>query len=362
MQRKKAIAKVRSKGKLKRTIRSVEHVGQKECCCISIDSISGLYLTNHCVVTHNTSLALHIASQCQKPEYGNKFVYIYNAESRLKGDMNLDGMKQLLQDENHLKIYESVEGKILSAEDYLKICGNAISNHPRSVHIIDSVAALCPAAELNGGIGTSTRGGGAQLFAQFCRQFGPAVMVNKCIVIAINQMMANTGRDAQYRPYIEKGGNALKYQVDVKMRCKNAKLWIEKEMTVGIKSTWVTECTALGNPPGIQAVTHFRFNHGIDQISELISFAIDVDIIKKTGSWFSCAFMQKYLSVLKCESWNDEAKKMCRAQGEAGLYQLLSSKPDWIKILKAEVKTLLVGGGGRKAVKVESPGDEQEDV
>lgn len=283
-----------------------------------------------------TTTALHFAAKCQQSKYGSKHIYYLNIEGRLK-KMNLNGITGLNQDE--FTIIESTEERILSAQDYLNIGEKIILTHPECVLIIDSYSALCHEKEITEGVGTSTRGGGPALLAQFCRQMANVVPIKRSIVIGITHLMANTS--GYGAAIMEKGGNAIAYQVDVKLRCKSNEPWEHNGKRVGQKVTWLTECTALGMPPGQEVESHLRYAHGIDEVKEIIVLGKDMGLIVLKGSWYTCEFMKNNLPTLGVTEWDDATIKKCKAQGEDNLYDLLSANPEWFSILEKEVKTMM---------------------
>lgn len=285
-----------------------------------------------------TTSALHFAAKCQRPEYGSKHIYYLNIEGRIK-EMNLKGITGLKRDPANFTLITSTEDKILSAQDFLNIGEKILLTHKECVLIIDSYSVLCHEKEITDGVGTSTRGGTAALLAQFCRQMAGVVPVKRSIVVGISQIMANTsGYGAAIQ---EKGGNAIRFQVDVKMRCKSAEEWEEDGKRIGQKVTWIMECSALGTAPGQEFVSHLRYGHGLDEVSEIIQMGIDFGLITGSG-WYYCDFMQTHLPALGVTEWTDEVRKTrCRAQGQGGLYKLIKANPEWIKYLEKDIATML---------------------
>lgn len=286
-----------------------------------------------------TVTALSFAAKCQQAKYGSKHIYYLNIEGRLK-KMNLNGIAGLKSDPDHFTIVESTEDKILSAQDYLNIAEKILLTHKECVLIIDSYSVLCHEKELNEGIGTSTRGGSALLLAQFCRQMSNVVPAKRSIVIGISQQMANTsGYGAAIQ---EKGGNAIRYQVDVKLRCKGVEAWEHDGKRIGQKVTWITECTALGAPPGQEYESYIRYNHGVDDVKEVIQIGTDLGLIAKNGAFYYCDFMQTRLPALGVMAWDEEVRKnRCRAHGEDKLYELIKSNPTWIEYLEKDIGQML---------------------
>lgn len=330
--------KTRTKKDLTKSISKIELIGKEDCRCIELNSKDGLYITDNYIVTHNTTTALDFAATCQQPKYGNKHIYYMNIEGRLK-EMNLNGIQGLDTTPERFTVIGSDEDKILSAQDYLNIGEKILLTHPECVLIIDSFSMLCHEKEITDGVGTSTRGGGAALLAQFCRQMSNVVPVKRSIVIGIAQLMANTsGYGAAIQ---EKGGNAVQYQVDVKMRCKTTEPWEHEGKRIGQKLTWTVECSALGAPPGQEYESYIRYGHGIDKVKECIVLGTDFGLIANAGAWYYCDFMQTHLPALGVTEWNEEVRKKCRAQGENNLYELIKSNPSWLGYLQKDISTML---------------------
>ncbi len=285
-----------------------------------------------------TVTALHFAAKCQQEKNGGKHIYYLNVEGRLK-EMNLNGITGLKTTPEWFTVIGSEEDKILSAQDYLNIAEKILLTHPECVLIIDSFSMLCHEKEITDGVGTSTRGGGAALLAQFCRQMANVVPVKRSIVVGIAQLMSNTS--GYGAATMEKGGNGIQYQVDVKLRCKNTEPWEHNGKRVGQKLTWLVECSALGMPPGQEFESHIRYNHGIDEVKEVITLGIDLGIIDRSGAWYYCDFMQNHLPSLNVTEWTEEVRNKCRAQGEDKLYELIKNNPDWITYLEKNIKTTL---------------------
>lgn len=286
-----------------------------------------------------TTSALHFAAKCQQEKNGGKHIYYLNVEGRIK-EMNLRGITGLKTTPDHFTMISSTEDKILSAQDYLNIGEKILLTHKECVVIIDSYSMLCHEKEITDGVGTYTRGGGALLLAQFCRQMAGVVPVKRSIVVGISQIMANTsGYGAALQ---EKGGNAIRYQVDVKMRCKSAEEWEERGKRIGQKVSWVTECTATGAPPGQEFVSCLRYGHGLDEVAEIIQLGTDLGMISQSGAYYYCDFMQTRLPALGATEWNEEVRKTkCRGHGEAGIYELIKGNPDWIGYLEKDIGTML---------------------
>jgi recombination protein RecA len=230
-----------------------------------------------------TSTALHFSANAQKPEFGNRNVFYIDAEGRLK-DLNLSGIVGL--DLKKFFVVRSSPGKILSAEDFLNEGVKIVTNNPGCILIIDSTSALCAEKELIGDIKADGRISGPKLLAQFCRKLGGIVPINKCVILVIQHMIANTSGYGP--PLIEDGGNKILFQADYKIRCKSFHPWTgsSEESIVGQLIDWQVITSGLGGIPGYKTQSYFRYGLGLDVVMELIDLGLKINLIKKSGAWF----------------------------------------------------------------------------
>jgi RecA/RadA recombinase len=269
--------------------------------------------------------ALHFSSHCQMPEYGGRNIYYLNVEGRLK-KRDLLGIPKL--NHNKIKVVQSTEDKILSSQDYLQTAEKILHTEKGGVLIIDSVSQLCDSRELTGGVGTETRGSGAKLFSQFTNQMSNVVNVKKHIIICILQLRANTS--GYGLPTMEKGGNAVQYQVDIKLRAEKVELLCAKEGAdpYGQIVTWKCLSAALG-PPGRKCESYIRYGEGIDELHELIIDASHTELIRESGTW-------RYFDFLK-----DVEQEEIKFQGYLGARNALAQREDWQKVLYERIKERL---------------------
>jgi recombination protein RecA len=241
-----------------------------------------------------TTLALHIAAKAQRPEYGEREVFYLDIERRLK-QMNLRGTPGLNLAKFH--VIRSTKQKILSAQDFLAIAEHILRTIPRCLIIVDSYSALCHAAEQEADIGTPVLGMGTYtLLAQFCRQMSAVVPVMDSNIIGITHIMANIGAFGHAAKTMEKGGNAIIYQGDIKLRAKMFTAWkagaSENAKQIGQIVSWICDFSALG-APGQEIESYIRYGKGVDELYELIGCAVDFGIITKPpkGSWYTVDFL-----------------------------------------------------------------------
>jgi RecA/RadA recombinase len=287
-----------------------------------------------------TTLALHFGRTCQQEEWGGRNVYYLNVEGRLKR-RDILGIPNM--DPNRLIIIESTEDKILTSQEYLTTAQKILYADKGCVLIIDSISALCDEREMVGGIGTQTRGSGAIWVSQFTSQMGNVVPVKKSIVICILHLMSNTsGKGPDWR---EKGGNAIQYQVDVKLRAEAVVPWTVTEggEPFGQIVTWKAYSTGIG-PPGRKCESYIRYGEGIDEITELCLDAKDVGLITMNGPvWAELSFLENHLEELGLSKWDEKSMKSVGAylQGQAKLREALLKNPQWLNWLKEDLKAAL---------------------
>jgi len=227
-----------------------------------------------------TICSLDFASTCQKEEYGARDIYYLNIEGRIR-KRDIMGITGLNLDK--FNVIGSMPGNILNAEQYLTIAERYINNKEKCVVILDSYSALCTDAEFTNDMDKMQRADAAKLIAKFCRKVANVVPVNKNIIIGITHLMGNpTGYGAEYK---EKSGQAIAYQVDVKLRAMKFAPWKISERQIGQIVDWKCITSAIG-PPGQTATSYIRYGIGIDKLYELINLCIEVDIIEKKGAWY----------------------------------------------------------------------------
>lgn len=254
----------------------------------AIDSILGGGIPEGSFVTltgapksGKTTLSLYFAATCQQEQYGGRHVYYFNIEGRLK-KRDLEGIPNL--NKNKFTVIGSTPGNILNAEKYLSIAERYIDNVQSCVVIIDSYSALCTDAELTNDMDKMQRADTAKLIAKFCRKVANTVPVNKNIVIGVTHLMGNpTGYGAEYK---EKSGQAIAYQVDVKLRAMKFTPWKINEKQMGQIVEWKCITSAIG-PPGQTAISYIRYGEGVDKIYEIMTLAADIGVIEKGGAWYS---------------------------------------------------------------------------
>lgn len=287
--------------------------------------------------TGKTTAALTFAANAQRPEYGSRPVYYAKVEGRLSLT-HLRGIKGLDLRKGKFNIIQSVEGRILTAQDYLRILEGIIKTVPGAVIILDSISALCDEKESNEGVGTETRGGGAKLFSQWCRLLNQVVPVNRTIVIGITHLISNTS--GMGKMYAERAARMWLYQKDYDLRTVMKTAWKAGEKQVGLEVKWACN-TSKNGPPGMTMTSYLRFGTGIDRLYELLHLGIQCGLVRKSGSWLTlaCLGRPEYHNLL-------DGGKVPQFQGTEKLYDAVLERPEWAAVLEKEVLALAGGLAG----------------
>ena len=262
-----------------------------------------------------TTLALHILAEAQK--MGGEVAFV-DAEHALDPVY----AAALGVDTDNMLVSQPDTG-----EQALEITDALVRSGAVDAIVVDSVAALVPKQEIEGEMGDTFVGLQARLMSQALRKLAGTISKTNCVVIFINQLRMKIG--VMYgNPETTTGGNALKFYSSVRLDVRRVEAIKDGGNVVGNK-TRVKVVKNKVAPPFREAYFDIMYGQGISKWGELVDLAVQMDIVQKSGSWFSMG---------------DERI----GQGKDSVKAFLLSNPDIAEQVEAQVRSNLIQGNAAR--------------
>ena len=275
-----------------------------------------------------TTLALHAMAEAQKAGGVAAFIDAEHAFDRFYA-------QAVGVDVDNLLISQPDNG-----EQALSIADQLIRSAAIDVVVIDSVAALTPKKEIEGTMGHSAVGLQARLMSQALRKLTSEIAKTNTTCIFINQLREKIGVMFG-NPETTTGGNALKFYASVRLDIRRGKPIKEKDTVKGNHITVKVVKNKVA-PPFRKANFDIIFGEGISRTGEIVDMATDLNIIEKSGSWFSY-----------------QGDRL--GQGRDKVVDLLKENPDLADELESKIMDTVKQQGADAVAKAVSASDPSED-
>lgn len=252
-----------------------------------------------------TTVALHTVAEAQKQGGIAAFIDAEHALDPVYA-------KALGVDIDNLIISQPDTG-----EQALEITEALIRSGAIDIIVVDSVAALVPRAEIEGDMGDSHVGLQARLMSQALRKLTGSIKKSNCVAVFINQLREKVGIMFG-NPETTTGGRALKFYSSVRLDVRRIDSIKQGDKVIGSR-TRVKVVKNKVAPPFKQAEFDIMYGEGISKVGDLLDIAADIDVVKKSGAWYSY----------------NETKL---GQGRENVKKFLTDNPDLISEIDVKVR------------------------
>ena len=256
-----------------------------------------------------TTMTLHAIAEAQKAGGIAAFIDAEHAFDRFYA-------QDLGVDIDNLIISQPDNG-----EQALEIADNLVRSGAIDMVVIDSVAALTPKSEIEGEMGDSKMGLHARLMSQALRKLTGSISKTNCTMIFINQLREKIGVMFG-NPETTTGGNALKFYASIRLDIRRSTQIKDSDGNVLGNKTRIKVVKNKVAPPFRLAEFDIMYGQGVSKVGEILDVAVEHEIVKKSGSWFSY-----------------EDTKL--GQGRDAVKQMIKDNPELMDELEEKIKAIL---------------------